>query len=166
MTTNKLKVLAETRVAAGLIDAYRAILDEASTHDLIEGETSVLEMIDQLLSDVAGDAALIAGIDAVMADLAERKKRFKDRQERTRELLLYVMQSLELRSMERPAATLAVRVAPPRVIITDEAAIPQHLIRIKHEPNKALIADAIKAGEQVPGAELSNQPETLSLRFT
>jgi Siphovirus Gp157 len=166
MTTNKLKVLAETRVAAGLIDAYRAILDEASTHDLIEGETSVLEMIDQLLSDVAGDAALIAGVDTVMADLAERKKRFKDRQAKTRELLLYVMQSLELRSLERPAATLAIRVSPQRVIITDEAAIPWHLIRIRQEPDKAMIADAIKAGEQVPGAELSNQPETISIRFS
>jgi uncharacterized metal-binding protein YceD (DUF177 family) len=38
------------------------------------------------------------------------------------------------------------------VQITDEAAIPAEFMRIKTEPNKTAIKDALEAGEEVQGA--------------
>ena len=44
----------------------------------------------------------------------------------------------------------------PKVIITDEAAIPGELMRVTREPNKKAIGERLKAGEAIPGACLSN----------
>jgi hypothetical protein len=50
------------------------------------------------------------------------------------------------------------------VIITDEAALPDNVVRIKREPNKTLIRELIDQGVAVNGAELSNSEPSLAMR--
>jgi hypothetical protein len=50
------------------------------------------------------------------------------------------------------------------VVITNKEALPEQFIRIKREEDKVAIKDALKRGEIVPGAELSNGGETLTIR--
>jgi len=59
------------------------------------------------------------------------------------------------------------RASPPRVEITDEAAIPA-VFKVQPPPtvDKRAIAAALKSGEPVPGVSLSNQPPSLAVKFT
>jgi hypothetical protein len=49
------------------------------------------------------------------------------------------------------------------VQITDEDAIPDAYCRIKREPSKTLIKEALLDGEEVPGAVLDNGGETIRI---
>ena len=78
--------------------------------------------------------------------------------------MFQMLQLARLRKLELPAATLSLRNGTPRVIITDEAAIPDALCRFKREPDKAAIKTTIQDGGYVAGATLSNAEETISIR--
>lgn len=43
------------------------------------------------------------------------------------------------------------------VLITDEAALPEDMVRVTIEPNKTAIKDAIKTGKTVPGAQMEER---------
>jgi hypothetical protein len=69
-----------------------------------------------------------------------------------------------LRRVVLPEATLSIRAGQPRVIITDEAALPPDCVRVRTEPDKVAIKDRLMRGEPVPGATLSNSESVLSVR--
>ena len=50
------------------------------------------------------------------------------------------------------------------VIITDESQIDEDFFRVKREPDKKAIKEALEVGINVRGAEMSNGGETLSIR--
>lgn len=164
--TNRMKALAEAKVAASLIEEYRSMLDEGDKIDLIEGQTGVLEMIDALIYDMTVDRAHIAGIDDVIDMLSERRVRLEVRHAKRRDLLLRIMQIIEMRSLERPMATVSVRSSPPRVLILDEEALPTDMLRVKATPDKAKIGEHLKAGGSVPGAVLTNREDYVQLKFS
>ena len=53
---------------------------------------------------------------------------------------------------------------PQSVEIVDEGLLPEEFFRITKTPNKTLIGEKLKAGEDVPGAQLSNGGESLTIR--
>jgi hypothetical protein len=63
-------------------------------------------------------------------------------------------------------ATLSISAVPPAVQILDAALIPSRFVRATYAPQKSDIKDALKAGETVPGACLSNGGERLSVRLS
>ena len=81
-----------------------------------------------------------------------------------RALAFKLLKQAGLKKLELTAATLSIRAGQPRVIITDEARLPDYFIRIKREPDKHLIASYLKAGDAVEGAELSNSESVLAVR--
>ena len=66
--------------------------------------------------------------------------------------------------IELPEATLSIRVGMPKVVVTDEAVLPDTLCRIKREPDKTKIKESLLAGNAVEGAVLSNAEHTLTIR--
>lgn len=139
--------------------------DEHLAIDMIEGETSLLECIDALLAANTQDAVIVAGVEKVAADLSARKSRVEGRIQMRRALIEQAMLTAEIKKLERPAATLSLSNRAPSAVIADEASIPSRFW-IAADPKldrKALLA-ALKAGEAVPGAALSNAAPTLSVR--
>jgi hypothetical protein len=62
--------------------------------------------------------------------------------------------------------TASVRAGFASVIVTDEGAIPAEYMRQPPpQPDKAAIAKALKAGEQIPGAVLRNGEPSLTIRI-
>jgi len=62
--------------------------------------------------------------------------------------------------------TASVRAGSASVIVTDERAIPDEYMRCPPpQPDKAAIAKALKAGEQIPGAVLRNAEPSLTIRI-
>jgi hypothetical protein len=75
------------------------------------------------------------------------------------------MSMAELAKLELPQATLSRKRTPPKAIVTSEVDLPARFY-VEQNPklDKKAVLDALKAGEKIPGAELSNGGESLQLR--
>jgi hypothetical protein len=70
----------------------------------------------------------------------------------------------ELRKVTAPSGTVSIGAKAQGVEIINPDLLPDSVMRIKKEPNRTLIGEKLKAGEDVPGATLSNGGETLIVR--
>lgn len=139
--------------------------DEKLLHDMLEGETGdAMDTLDALIraSIHAGSMADMGKTRAM--EVRERASRYERRQETLRGVVFAALSALELTRHEQPDFTVSIRNLQPSVVITDETALSDDLVRIERKPDKALIKAALTAGQIVPGAELSNAPQTLSVR--
>ena len=141
--------------------------DEGMALDMIEAETGLLEAIDGALQRISDVGSLCEAIDEQMKRLKARKSRLEAQDERIRASLCMALGAAGLKKAERPLATLSLRSVPPKVIITNEADLPSQFLVEKTTitPDKKAIADALKDGAKVAGAELSNGGEAVSVRF-
>ena len=161
----------ETQAAARLKELLTKAYgdDEDLIRDSIEGETNLHEAIGHAALELAATEGEKAGIEIAIAKLKERLTRYCDKAIGIREAIQAAMETAELTSLKTPAATLSVRASPPGVEITDEAEIPP-IFMVQPppppaRPDKKAIAAALKDGQPIPGATLSNQAPTLSVRF-
>lgn len=135
--------------------------------DCIEGETSLREAIGRASLELAAVEGEKEGVEIAIAKLKARLTRHCKRAEGIREAIQAAMETAELDSLKTPAATLSLRASPSSVEVTDQAALPA--IFLKQPPptvDKKAIHAALKSGEAIPGAVLSNQPPSLSVRLT
>jgi hypothetical protein len=152
------------RDLASLLSLYPELYeDDVLRQDMIEAETGALELIDKLIEAERESKALGDGLDAAMARLEKRGDRFARRQIALRKYIMQIMDAANLPKVERPAATVSIVAGRPKVMITDEAALPQRCLRVKSEPNKTLIQAALLNGEVVNGATLSNPEPVLRI---
>ena len=108
--------------------------------------------------------ASVGGIGQYICELKVRQDRMDQRVESMRALMFKLMQAAELKKLELAPATLSIRAGQPKVIITDETALPPDCVRIRTEPDKVAIKERMARGEQIPGAEMSNAEPTLAVR--
>lgn len=148
---------------ASLADALGA--DDELVIDTIEGETGLFEAIDMLLLEVAHSHGMEAGTLQAADALALRAARYHKRAEAARALIEQAMMIAELEKLERPAATLSLVRRAAKVEITEEAEIPAEFWKAG-EPklDKKALGQALKDGQAVPGAALSNQAPSLTIR--
>lgn len=148
-----------------LLAAYPELQeDDVLRLDMIEGETEAFEFlraVEQRRQEAASLAGAIAGN---IAELGLRQERFERREKAMRALAFKVLEAADLPKVELPEATLSIRAGQSKVIITDEAVIPDVLCKITRAPDKARIKELLKQGQSVRGAELSNTEPTLSIR--
>jgi len=157
-------ILVEADMALRLRSALDVYGDDELTLDMIEGETSLFELIDQLMEERAADLAMANALGAQMQDMRDRQGRFKRRADARKGIVQKALEHADIRSLERPAFTASLSASKPSVNITDESALPDNLVRVKREPNKVAIAKALSAGDAVLGAHLSNGGQTLTVR--
>lgn len=119
----------------------------------VESETDALDLVDRLTEAVLADKALV--------DKAkERIDRIEARAERNRATLAAMMEEIQDK-LERPLATLSLVNTARTLILTDTEQVPD----VFWHPvvDKARVTEALKAGQDVPGAALSNQRRTLRI---
>jgi len=138
--------------------------DEALRADMIEGSTDAFAALDRIIATMREATATVAAIKIQADALWSRAERFERREKAMRALAQRIMEAANIRKAERPEATLSIRAVAPSLVITDESALPDWAWRVRREPDKATIKDRVKAGEFVPGAEMSNGGATLSVR--
>ena len=158
----------DTEVARVLLDQYRSILgnDEDAIHDAIEGQTNLIETIAEGVNRIA---VLGANIDAI-AELIKRHQDRAARFERQRELLrtavLTAMQQTGQLKLELPQATVTAVTVAPKCDIVSEADVPASYWKAADPKlDKKAVLAALKAGEKVPGAQLSPATTTLQIRL-
>ena len=133
--------------------------------DMIEGETDLAEMVCVVYAETLEDETLTAGLKATIAELQTRLGRIEKSVETRRGLILMAMDKAGLGTIKSPLATLSVRDTPPKPVIADEAQIPARFWK-PAEPklDRAAVSEALKAGEAIPGATMSNGGIGLTIR--
>jgi hypothetical protein len=137
--------------------------DEDLKADMLEGATDFRETMDKLLRKTQDSIYLAKACQDAERDIHDRRKRFEKRVEFGRALMLSLMQVADVRKLEFPTATLSVMQTAPQVMIVSEELIPDEFMRIKKEPNKTLIKQALENGH-VRGATLSNGGTSIVIR--
>lgn len=151
------------------IDALRAahpdLLDDEETAAIVlEGETDFLEVLDRLVEGIAEAESDEEAIAGRMRVLAERKNRFGEKAEHMRGVVSALLDFAGQTKVKLPVATISLRASPPRVVVIDETEIPEQFIRTRREVDKAALREALKAGDDIPGAALSNSAPSLTIR--
>lgn len=138
--------------------------DEELFRDTLEGNTRFNEIMDRLLQEMRDNETLAEAAAQRIGKIRERQTRLTHRTQFYRGLMHRLLTLTGLKSVALAEAKVSVVNSPDKVIITDEAAIPDEFMKIVKEPNKTAIKNAIKNGQFVPGATLSNGGQTISVR--
>lgn len=138
--------------------------DEDLMRDTLEGNTRFNEIMDRLLLEMRDNETLAEATSQRIGKLRERQTRMTHRVQFYRALMHRLLTLTGLKSVALSEAKVSVVNSPEKVIITDESAIPDALMKIVREPNKTAIKNALKTGQHVPGATLSNGGTTISVR--
>lgn len=185
---SRLDPVKEALAAKALAESLRSMgegEDDALLMDTVEGETNLFELIDAVLARSRVDGILVTGLTAVISDLAARKARFEKRIAASRALIEQALLISEMKSFERPTATLTLADRAPTLMITSEGDIPARFWK-PGEPSldkKAVLAalkerqaavEALGAESapdaaqslppEIPGACLSNAAPSLQIR--
>lgn len=137
--------------------------DEATIDDTLEG------MEGEIMAKSVNVAAFALNLEAESEAMKAAEDRIKTRRmmlsRRASVLRAYLLENMQRAGITEIAAndkSFRVRVIAGResVVIDDEAALPADYLRTKTvtEPNKALIAQAIKDGYEVIGAHVERKP--------
>ena len=140
--------------------------DPEALHDAIEGETGLIEAIGEAVTRVLHLETLDEAIAARAKRLSDRRSRLQAQAERLRTAIVVAMGDVDLKKIELPEATISRKAVPPKAIVTDEAALPSRFLveKVSVTTDKRALLDALKAGETISGATLSNASETLAIR--
>ena len=132
--------------------------------DMIEGETDALEVATRLVRTIRQSETTVDAIKAEIDMLKARSSRYATRKDRARAVLEGLMDAMGTVKLPLPVATVTMSEGREKAIISDENMLPAEFLRVKTEPDKTAILDALKAGQAVPGAVLSNGGRTLTVR--
>lgn len=168
MSAHYLDPIKEAKAVTALRESLGALLSEddpALLIDTIEGETSLLEAIDRLLLTIAESEGLAKGADAAAEEIHRRSERFIKRAESARAMIEQALMIAEIDKLERPGATLSLVRRAAKVELTEESEIPSEFWKVGDPTlDKKALAAALKEGRAVPGAALSNQAPSLTIR--
>ena len=128
-----------------------------------ELETVEAAIRSTIASAIAADAmATQAG--EILARVTARRDRYKARAERLRSAAFAAMDAIGAGKMEWPEMTLSIAAGRASAVVTDVDALPDAFVTVERKPKKDAIANELKAGRDVPGAELRNGMQTLTVR--
>ena len=159
MTENYRQALAE------LTDADLPEEVVADTLEALEGE--LIQKGQAVAAFALNLSAEIDAIKAVEKRISERCKALEKRADSLREYLRTNMEKAGISEIKALDGSFTAKLAKgrPSVVIDDESLIPDdsEFVRWKREISKTAIADAIKNGQDVPGAHIEVRP---SLRLS
>lgn len=138
--------------------------DEELLADTLEGETDLHRVVEKLVTQVREHDMLAEALAARIGMIRERQTRATMRMNFYRGLIHRLLTHTGVKSVPTVEGKVSVVNAPDRVIITDEAAIPEEFMRIKKEPDKSAIKTALKSGKHISGATISNGGTTITIR--
>lgn len=161
-TQEQLQVLTALRAS---LQAHHETLDDPDLMLIMaDGQTSLLELIDQILEADLLDEALLHGLKLQKDTLAVRLHRLEERRQSRRAILEQALLLLERKSLERPIATITLTDRPPSLVVEEEAQIPARYFDLKPVLNRRAAKEALQSGEDVPGVRLTNGALSLTVR--
>lgn len=152
------------QLIANLLLTHPELFDDDEARALsIESETPAIDYL-RSLEHRRREAECNAGALAdQIAQLELRQERFVRQEKSCRNIAFKIMEETALPKLVMPEATYSVRSGKRKVIVTDENLIPRILGKTEFTPDKKRIGEMLKDGQQVNGAELSNQEPYLAI---
>ena len=153
----ELEKLAETsdeEMAQALADTFEAI-----EGDFNDKAISLVTVANSISADTGA-------IDAEIKRLQARKKTMQNSENAMREYLRSNMEACGISKITCPLFSITLGKPRKIALITDESKIPTDYLDIKTSvsPMKALILKELKAGEEIPGAELGESKPSLLIK--
>lgn len=158
-----------------LAHAYQGIQALANNED-VDAEAmqmALAELGTEIESKTLNIAIIIKGLESDTDIIKAEERRLADRRKALENkagwLKQYAKEQLEAAGIDKvksPTLTVAIQNNPPAVQITDPDIIParfQTIVPETYTIDKKAVGDALKAGEDVPGAELT-QGRSLRIR--
>lgn len=153
------------RLRESLLAEYPELADDTDAlADTLDGEAQALDMVARLIRDAREDDAMADALAPMQRDMAERKSRLASRADKRRDAARRLLTAIGERKIIRPDFTASVRAVPPKVIVTDDTALPDEVCKFERKPDRAAIKEALERGKAVAGAMLGNGTETLTIR--
>src|SRR6188768_1939649 len=140
------------------------IADERLLFDTLDGETDAVDQLRRILRHGIEASVFAEALKRHMQVLEQRRARFEAREDACRATVREAMDALGLTRITAPDFSASIIPGRPRVVVPDVDALPDEYVRTTVEPDKTAIANALKAGEDVPGASWSNAAPTLVVR--
>lgn len=151
----------------------REIVDEAAENggeisdDLAYLFKHASENLPSLLDDCRRIDLELGGMVATSIQeenrLADRRRRIEATSRNLREQVCTYLRLAGADRVETPLGQVRLQKNPPSVRILDESLLPSEYIRVRIEPNKSDILEALKKNKEVSGACLSD--DTYGVRF-
>jgi hypothetical protein len=95
--------------------------------------------------------------------LSERKAAFSANAKRVKDRLFGAMRLTGNEKIKTALFTIGIQKNAPSVMIDEDTKLPDEYVRVKYEPDKTAIKDALKAGAVIEGCRLV-QGESLRIR--
>lgn len=140
--------------------------DDETLADTLEGITELPDVAASYIRKARDDEAQAEALGKMLEDMRARRTRLTNRADKRRAIAAALMDAVGMKTLNRPDFTASLVFWKGKVVITDEAALPDIFVRVKREPDKKAIADAIHRGEIVAGAEIGNGHSALMIRTT
>ena len=159
-----------TQEHKALVQAIRDALgddaDEQTVADTVEGESTIEDAIAATIREARATLAMRNGLVELMEDMEKRAKRLAYRSERLMTAALQAALECNIPKVQGNDFTASVGQSKGKVVISDEAQLPDEAFRTKREVNRSWIRDQLLTGVEVPGASLSNPEPHWTVRTT
>jgi hypothetical protein len=148
----------DKRIRAELVSRFPDNADDPDVMtDTLDGISTLPEAIAAVLRSGREDEAIAEGpLSEQIKRMQARKARLVERAARKKSLALWAMQEADRHRINAPDFIAYLGMSQAKVIIPDESKLPTHWLRIKTEPDKKKIWEALRAGLPVTGASLGN----------
>jgi vacuolar-type H+-ATPase subunit H len=148
---------------------FRSIVEQESFDDSQKEELAkylqgAIEKRDRLGEFIARMEAEAEAIRGEEKRLGERRKGFEKIADSIRSSIHQQMLDWGVKKVEGKLFTFAVQANPASVEITDESLIPGDYIDYKPQVDRNKLKDALKAGQEVPGARLVTDRTSLRIK--
>lgn len=139
--------------------------DEKLFADMLDGESGdAMQIIHRMVRASLHASSMATAAKIRAQDMAERSKRYANREDALRAAVMSAMEALSLKKIEEPDFTVGVSAGTPSVQIIDADVLPDAFVVTERKPDKSTIGAALKAGQEVAGAALSNATPRLTIR--
>lgn len=140
-------------------------LDGQWLADMLEGETRLDEALLELAEVVAERTTHADACKARIAEIRDRIDRLESGADTIREAMRAAMERADMPKVAGALHTLSIGRGSPRVVLTDVAELPgRFLVPQPPKPDLNAVKAALKDGEAIPGAVLSNGAPSLTIR--
>lgn len=118
--------------------------DETALLDTLDGLDTLNEQIAAILRHAIEREAHGKALAELIETMTARKRRLEDGAKSLRAAALHAMQEAGIKKIAAPDMTIGVSPGKPKLVITDETAVPDFLCRLKREPDRKAIAEHMK----------------------
>lgn len=153
------------RLKQRLLDEYPDLVeDEEALADTLEGATDLHSLVAAVCRSAQEDKVSEKALGDYIGTLQKRKARLATRAATKKNLVLSVLSDCGLAKVSAPDLTASVRRIAPSPTVADPDSLPDEFVRIERKPMLSEIRDAWKAGAEIPGVQLDNGSQSLTIR--